>query len=168
MTFIFGGSISKNFSWSITVYIWIGVAVWASLVAQMVKNLPAMQETWARSLYWEDPLGEGMATRYSSWGWRVGLECGTKHSVCTFVPQYLQGRGGTGSRTSYKYQNPLMLMSHIWSTDSQLVESMVGWQRCGPIDMEGQLYHNCITSIHNNIILNYTMNEQDIQKPKGS
>ena len=35
---------------------------WASLVAQMVKNLPAMQEAWVRSLGWEDPLEEGMAT----------------------------------------------------------------------------------------------------------
>ena len=31
---------------------------WASLVAQMVKNLPAMQETWVRSLGWEDSLGK--------------------------------------------------------------------------------------------------------------
>ena len=36
---------------------------WASLMAQMVKNLPAMQETWVLSLGWEDPLEEGMATR---------------------------------------------------------------------------------------------------------
>ena len=32
---------------------------WASLVAQLVKNLPAMRETWVRSLGWEDPLEEG-------------------------------------------------------------------------------------------------------------
>ena len=32
------------------------VYVWASLVAQMVKNLPAVQETWLLSLAWEDPL----------------------------------------------------------------------------------------------------------------
>ena len=32
---------------------------WASLVAQLVKNLPAMRETWVRSLGWEDSLGEG-------------------------------------------------------------------------------------------------------------
>ena len=38
---------------------------WASLMAQTVKNLPAMQETQVRSLDWEDPLEEGMAT-YSS------------------------------------------------------------------------------------------------------
>ena len=35
---------------------------WASLVAQMVKNLPGMQETWVRSLSREDPLEKGMAT----------------------------------------------------------------------------------------------------------
>ena len=34
---------------------------WASLVAQLVKNLPEMQETWVRSLGWEDPLEKGMA-----------------------------------------------------------------------------------------------------------
>ena len=38
---------------------------WASLVAQLVKNLPAMQETWVRSLGWEDPLEKGKATHSS-------------------------------------------------------------------------------------------------------
>ena len=39
---------------------------WSSLVAQMVKNLPATQETWVQFLGWEDPLEEGMAThKYS-------------------------------------------------------------------------------------------------------
>ena len=36
--------------------------MWASLVAQMVNNLTAMQETWIQSLGWEDPLEKGMAT----------------------------------------------------------------------------------------------------------
>ena len=44
---------------------------WASLVAQMVKNLPAMLETWARSLGWENPLEEGMATHSSILAWRT-------------------------------------------------------------------------------------------------
>ena len=35
---------------------------WASLVAQLIKNLPAMWETWIRSLGWEDPLEKGKAT----------------------------------------------------------------------------------------------------------
>ena len=38
---------------------------WASLVAQVVKNLPAMQETWVRSLGWEDPLEKGTAIHSS-------------------------------------------------------------------------------------------------------
>ena len=42
-----------------------------SLVAQLVKNLPAMQETWIRSLGWEDPLEKGMATHSSILAWRI-------------------------------------------------------------------------------------------------
>ena len=38
---------------------------WASLVVQLVKNLPAMQETWVQSLGWEDPLEKGQATHSS-------------------------------------------------------------------------------------------------------
>ena len=38
---------------------------WASLVAQMVKNLPTMRETWDRSLGQEDPLEKGIATHSS-------------------------------------------------------------------------------------------------------
>ena len=38
---------------------------WVSLVAQLVKNLPAMQETWVRSLGWEDLLEKGKATHSS-------------------------------------------------------------------------------------------------------
>ena len=43
----------------------------ASLVAQPVKNLPAMWETWVRSLGWEDPLEKGMATLSSILAWRI-------------------------------------------------------------------------------------------------
>ena len=44
---------------------------WASLVAQLVKNPPAMLETWDRSLGWEDPLGKGIATHCSIMAWRI-------------------------------------------------------------------------------------------------
>ena len=44
---------------------------WASLVAQLVKNLPAMPETWVRSLGWEDPLEKEKATHSSILAWRV-------------------------------------------------------------------------------------------------
>ena len=72
----------------------------ASLVAQTVKNLPAMQETWVRTLGWEDPLEKGMATHSSILAWRspidrgawkatqsmgsqrVGHDWATKHRLC--------------------------------------------------------------------------------------
>ena len=44
---------------------------WASLVAQLIKNLPAMRETWVRSLGWEDPLEKGKATHSSILAWRI-------------------------------------------------------------------------------------------------
>ena len=43
----------------------------ASLVAQMGKSLSAMQETWVRSLSWEDPLEKGMAIHSSILAWRI-------------------------------------------------------------------------------------------------
>ena len=43
----------------------------ASLVAQLVKNPPAMWETWVRSLGWEDPLEKGKATHSSILAWRI-------------------------------------------------------------------------------------------------
>ena len=46
----------------------------ASLVAQTVKNLPAVQETWVRSLGLEDPLEEGKATHSSILAWRISTE----------------------------------------------------------------------------------------------
>jgi len=44
---------------------------WASLVAQLAKNLPAMQESWVQSLGWEDPLEKGKATHSSILAWRI-------------------------------------------------------------------------------------------------
>ena len=44
---------------------------WASLVAQLVKNLPAMWETWVLSLGWEEPLEKGKSTHSSILAWRI-------------------------------------------------------------------------------------------------
>ena len=49
----------------------IETAIRASLLAQLVKNLPAMQETWVRSLDWDDPLEKGKATHFSILAWRI-------------------------------------------------------------------------------------------------
>ena len=40
-------------------------------MVQMVKNLPAMQETWVQSLHWADPLEKGMATHSGILAWRI-------------------------------------------------------------------------------------------------
>ena len=57
----------QNGPWSSSFYLSGG----ASLVAQRLKHLPAMQETWVRSLDWEDPLEEEMATHSSILAWRI-------------------------------------------------------------------------------------------------
>ena len=44
---------------------------WASLVAQLVKNPPAVWETWIQSLCWEDPLEKVKATHSSILAWRI-------------------------------------------------------------------------------------------------
>ena len=46
------------------------------LVVQMVKNLPAMWETWVRFVVWEDALEEGMATHSSVLPWRIPMDRG--------------------------------------------------------------------------------------------
>ena len=54
-----------------------------NMVAQTIKNLPAMQETWVRSLGWEDPLEKGMANHSSILVWRIPWteEPGGLHSM---------------------------------------------------------------------------------------
>ena len=62
---------------------------WASLVAQLVKNLPAMWETWVRSLGWEDPMEKGTATPPVFWpgeshGQSMGLQSWTRLNGLNF------------------------------------------------------------------------------------
>ena len=69
----------------------------ASLVAQMVKHLPAMRETWVQSMGWEDPLEKEMATHSSTLAWKIpwtedpgrlqsmGLQSQTRLSDFTFT-----------------------------------------------------------------------------------
>ena len=51
--------------------VWLWEVLWASMVAQMVKDPPAKQETRVQSLGWEDPLEKGMATHSSILAWRI-------------------------------------------------------------------------------------------------
>ena len=50
------------------------IQYWASLIAQLVKNLPALQETLVRFLGWKDSLEEGMATNSGILGWRIPMD----------------------------------------------------------------------------------------------
>ena len=58
---------------------------WASLVTQIVNNLPTMQETCVQSLSWEDPLEKGMAAPSRILAWRIPMDRGawwaTVHGV---------------------------------------------------------------------------------------
>ena len=56
---------------------------WASLVAQLVKNPPAMWETWVQFLGWEDPLEKGKATHFSILAWRMLQR--VRHNWATFT-----------------------------------------------------------------------------------
>ena len=55
----------------------------ASLVAQMVKRLPAVRETWVRSLGWEDPMEKAMATHSSNLAWKIPW---TERSLVGYSP----------------------------------------------------------------------------------
>ena len=55
--------------------------MWASLVAQRLKCLPAMQETRVQSLGWEDPLEKEMATHFRILAWRIPMDRGVWQAI---------------------------------------------------------------------------------------
>ena len=63
--------------------------LWASLVAQTVKNSLAMRETWVRSLAWENPLEEGMSTYSSILAWRIPKDGGAWQAAVYGVSEIL-------------------------------------------------------------------------------
>ena len=61
-----------DYQWQIpTAYHIVVIYGWASLVPEMVKNLPAVQETWVQSLGWDDSQGKEMATHSTILAWRT-------------------------------------------------------------------------------------------------
>ena len=64
---------------------WVVVSFPGFPGGSLVKNLPAMQKTWVRTLSWEDPLEEDMATHSSILAWRIPMDKGawwaTVHGV---------------------------------------------------------------------------------------
>ena len=84
-------------------YVAIPSPSWASLVAQMIKNLPAMQETWVWSLGWEDSLKNGMPTHFSILAWRIPL---------TEKPDGLQSMSDMTEQLSLVYT--IELNTYLW------------------------------------------------------
>ena len=60
--------------WQAVFLQYVQTHAWAALVAQTVKNLPEMWETWVQSLGWEDPLEKGMVTHSSIFAWRIPMD----------------------------------------------------------------------------------------------
>ena len=77
---------------------------WASLVAQRVKNLPEIWETWVLSLDWEDSLDEGMATHSSVPAWRIPMDRETWQSAVHGVSKSLRQLSGKHNRAQLKHQ----------------------------------------------------------------
>ena len=117
----------------------IHLTVWSSLAAQMVKNLPAMQETWVRSLDLEDSLEKRMATHSSILAWKIAW---------TEKPGWLQSMGSQRVGHNWpthrpwalyitKYSNTLA----IWCNEpTQLEKTLIEgrrrreWQRMKQLD----------------------------------
>ena len=78
-----------------------------SLVAQMVKCLPAVQETWVQSLGWEDPLQKEMATHSSTLAWKIPW---------TEEPGRLQSMGS--QRVGHDWETPLSLSLSSHTTNN--------------------------------------------------
>ena len=76
---------------------------WASLVAQLVKNLPTVRETWIPSLHWEDSLEEGMATNSSILAWRIPMDRGAWRAIVHGV-----AKGWTGL-SDFCFHRPMPL-----------------------------------------------------------
>ena len=85
--------------------------MWASLVAQMIKNPPTMLETWVRSLGWEDTLEEGMATHSSLLAWRLPKDTRAWRTT-------VHGVAKSRTRLSNKAQHSLLWM---WASQVVLV-----------------------------------------------
>ena len=66
---------------------WYLLSIWASLVPQMVKNLPAMLETWVRPLGWEDPLKKELAIHSSILVWRIPMDRGAWRAIVCGVEE---------------------------------------------------------------------------------
>ena len=89
----------------------------ASLVPQLAKNPPAMREMWVRSLGWDDPPEEGMATHSSILAWILNAHVWPRRftSVCALVSSFVNGSPDTCSKSdgNQLLNGPLQTMEQL-------------------------------------------------------
>ena len=102
----------------------------SSVVAQLVKNPPAMWETWVRSLGWEDPLEEGMATHSSILVWRMPTDRG---ALWVAVHGVARSQTWLSSRTeldtgSFLCMSPSLESLYVSKFPPYKDTSQIGWR----------------------------------------
>ena len=107
---------------------------WASLIAQLVKNQPAMRKTWVWSLGWEDPLEKGKAAHSTILAWRI---------PCTVYSMWSQGvRRDWATFTSQAFLFPFLLSDleiqwlNILEHEVTSQSTVIGLQNPGPDTMD--------------------------------
>ena len=98
----------------------------SSLVAQLAKNLPAMQETWVRSLGWEDPLEKGMTTHSSILAWRIPLDRGAWQATVHRVAKSRTWLSNTCTPPDLSTHLPIRLISCELLAPASLMEDTRG------------------------------------------
>ena len=97
----------------------------ASLVAQRIKRLPAMQETWVRSLGWEDALEKTMAINSSILAWRIPMDCSLPGSFVHGVTKSWT-RPSNEAHALFSYQFSSKLICRFNTTPVRILEVFFG------------------------------------------
>ena len=111
---------------------------WASLVAQLVKNPPAMRETWVRSLGWDNPLEKGKATHSSILAWRIPWPLqsmgsqGVRHDWATFAFTFMWLQSDGGQRADFLSLGVLPLASPGGLSVPDRLGFLTAWLPHGP------------------------------------
>ena len=100
-------------------WIWIRYEhMWASLVAQLVKNLPPMRETWVWFLGWEDPLEKRMATHFSILAWRIPWTIQSWNIVMDYTVSFVKELDKTEWLTFHFHSLTYVKLQHLgWKKD---------------------------------------------------
>ena len=108
----------------------------------MVKNLPAVQETWVRSLGWEDPLEKEMATHSNALAWRIPMNKELDGLQFVGSQKVRQKKACQAVCTSlYPSQNSITTLIIPWSPESLMLPEFIHpellWLYCRIIRLEG-------------------------------